>query len=119
MTTQSRNLHAGITWKSVQVSGIHCNHLNKGLLTATRPNIQESAQEPGGSVMTHAERMDKDTGGQAVTGSQAPDTFGRSIPFTIDGQPFTTEDPSQKAQRDCRGLGFAAAREVQLKDLQV
>ncbi len=69
--------------------------------------------------MTHAERMDKDTGGQAVTGSQAPDTFGHSIPFTIDGQPFTTEDPSQKAQRDCRGLGFAAAREVQLKDLQV
>ena len=56
--------------------------------------------------MTHAERMDKDTGGQAVTGSQAPDTFGHSIPFTIDGQPFTTEDPSQKASALLRLAGL-------------
>ena len=28
---------------------------------------------------------------------QFPDTPRRSIPFTIDGQPFTTDDPSQKA----------------------
>ena len=25
------------------------------------------------------------------------DSFGRSIPFTIDGQPFTTDDISQRA----------------------
>ena len=47
--------------------------------------------------MTHTERMAKVTGGQAVNESQGPDSFGRSIPFTIDGEPFTTNELSQKA----------------------
>ena len=42
--------------------------------------------------MTHPETTDKETGGREMT-----DSFGRSIPFTIDGQPFTTDDISQKA----------------------
>ena len=32
-----------------------------------------------------------------MTDRQDPNAFGRPIPFTIDGQPFTTEDISQKA----------------------
>lgn len=40
--------------------------------------------------MTHAERTERETGGQRVTSQ-------REIPFTIDGQPFTTSDISQRA----------------------
>ncbi len=47
--------------------------------------------------MTHTERMARVTEGQAVNESQGPDSVGRSIPFTIDGEPYTTSDPSQKA----------------------
>lgn len=47
--------------------------------------------------MTHTEQTAKVTGGQAVNESQGPDSFGRSIPFTIDGEPFTTNDIRQKA----------------------
>ena len=47
--------------------------------------------------MNRAEHMEKDTGGQAVTNSQASDSSRRPIPFTIDGQPFTSSDISQKA----------------------
>ena len=42
--------------------------------------------------MTHPETEEKETGGRGMT-----DSFGRSIPFTIDGQPFTTDDISQRA----------------------
>ena len=59
--------------------------------------------------MTHAERIEKDTGGQAMTDSQAPDSFGRSIPFSIDGQPFTTDDISQKASALLRLAGLDPA----------
>ena len=47
--------------------------------------------------MTQTERTAKATGGKTVKESQGPDSFGRSIPFTIDGEPFTTDDLSQKA----------------------
>ena len=47
--------------------------------------------------MTQTERTAKVTGGQAVNESQGPDSFGRSIPFSIDGEPFDTNDLSQKA----------------------
>ena len=47
--------------------------------------------------MTQTERTAKVTGGQAVNESQGPDSIGRSIPFSIDGEPFTTNDLSQKA----------------------
>ena len=47
--------------------------------------------------MSQAEQMERDKGGQEMTGSQIPNSLGRSIPFTIDGQPFTTDDISQKA----------------------
>ena len=42
--------------------------------------------------MTHPETGETDTGGRGMT-----DSLGRSIPFTIDGQPFTTDDVSQRA----------------------
>ena len=42
--------------------------------------------------MTHPETEEKEIGGRGMT-----DSFGRSIPFTIDGQPFTTDDISQRA----------------------
>ncbi len=47
--------------------------------------------------MTHTERTAKVTGGQAVNESQGPASIGRSIPFSIDGEPFTTDELSQKA----------------------
>ena len=40
--------------------------------------------------MTHADRTENATGGQKVTSR-------REIPFTIDGQQFTTSDISQRA----------------------
>ena len=42
--------------------------------------------------MTHAEGTYIETGGPGMT-----DSVRRSIPFTIDGQPFTTDDISQRA----------------------
>ena len=42
--------------------------------------------------MTHPETEEKEIGGRGMT-----DSLGRSIPFTIDGQPFTTDDISQRA----------------------
>ena len=47
--------------------------------------------------MTHAGRMEQSTEGQKVTDSPTPNAFRRSIPFSIDGQPFTTDDISQRA----------------------
>ena len=44
-----------------------------------------------------------------MTESQAPDSFGRSIPFTIDGEPFTTRDPSQRASALLRLVGLDPA----------
>ena len=41
--------------------------------------------------------------------SQGPDSFGRSIPFTIDGEPFTTNDISQKASALLRLAGLDPA----------
>ena len=55
--------------------------------------------------MSHAEQMEKDTGG-GMTDSQTPNSLGRSIPFTIDGQPFTTDDISQKASALLRLAGL-------------
>lgn len=49
------------------------------------------------SVVTYSGRMEQDAGGQTVTEPQLPDSFGRPIPFSIDGQGFTTDDISQKA----------------------
>ena len=40
--------------------------------------------------MTHTESTGKEAGGSRVTSQ-------REIPFTIDGQPFTTSDISQRA----------------------
>ena len=37
------------------------------------------------------------------------DSFGRSIPFTIDGQPFTTDDISQRASALLRLAGLDPA----------
>ena len=34
------------------------------------------------------------------------DAFGRALPFTIDGQPFTTDDISQKASALLRLAGL-------------
>ena len=42
--------------------------------------------------MTHPETEEKEIGGRGMT-----DSFGREIPFTIDGQPFATDDISQRA----------------------
>ena len=42
--------------------------------------------------MTHAEESYVETGGPGMT-----DSVRRSIPFTIDGKPFTTDDISQRA----------------------
>lgn len=47
--------------------------------------------------MTNTEQMAKLTEEKAVATSQVPDSFERSIPFTIDGEPFTTNDLSQRA----------------------
>ena len=48
------------------------------------------------------------------------DSFGRSIPFTIDGQPFTTDDISQRASALLRLAGLDPANydlgELQGKD---
>ena len=41
--------------------------------------------------------------------SQTPESFGRSIPFTIDGQRFTTDDISQKASALLRLAGLDPA----------
>lgn len=59
--------------------------------------------------MTHTEGIAKVTGGQAVNESLGPDSFGRSIPFTIDGEPFTTDDLSQKASALLRLAGLDPA----------
>ena len=40
---------------------------------------------------------------------QDSDAFGRSVPFTIDGQPFTTEDISQTASALLRLAGLDPA----------
>ena len=47
--------------------------------------------------MAYPEIVEKETGGQGMADLQKPDSVGRPIPFTIDGQPFTTDDISQKA----------------------
>ena len=44
-----------------------------------------------------------------MTDSQTPDSFGRSIPFTIDGQPFTTDDITQMASALLRLAGLDPA----------
>ena len=59
--------------------------------------------------MTHSEQMGKETGGEAMTDAQGAESFGRSIPFTIDGQPFTTSDISQKASALLRLAGLDPA----------
>ena len=65
--------------------------------------------------MTHQETEGKETGGRGMT-----DSFGRSIPFTIDGQPFTTDDISQRASALLRLAGLDPANydlgELQGKD---
>ena len=70
--------------------------------------------------MSHAEQMERDTGGRGMTDSQVPNSLGRSIPFTIDGQPFTTDDVSQKASALLRLAGLDPANydlgELQGKD---
>ena len=47
--------------------------------------------------MTHAEQKATVAEEQKVTKSKVPDSMGREVPFTIDGEPFTTSDLSQKA----------------------
>lgn len=44
-----------------------------------------------------------------MTNRQDTNALGRSIPFTIDGQPFTTEDISQKASALLRLAGLDPA----------
>ena len=48
------------------------------------------------------------------------DSFGRSIPFTIDGQPFTTDDITQRASALLHLAGLDPAKydlgELQGKD---
>ena len=65
--------------------------------------------------MTHPDIEEKVTGGREVT-----DSSGRSIPFTIDGQPYTTDDISQSASAllDLAGLDPASydLGELQGKD---
>jgi len=59
--------------------------------------------------MTHTEGIAKVTGGQTVNESRGPDSFGRSIPFTIDGESFTTDDLSPKASALLRLVGLDPA----------
>jgi hypothetical protein len=59
--------------------------------------------------MTDPEITEKETGGRGMTDSQTPDSFGRSIPFTIDGQPFTTDDITQRASALLRLAGLDPA----------
>ena len=54
--------------------------------------------------MTHAEETYIETGGPGMT-----DSVRRSIPFTVDGQPFTTDDISQKASALLRLAGLDPA----------
>ena len=54
--------------------------------------------------MTHAEETYIETGGPGMTNS-----VRRSIPFTIDGQPFTTDDISQRASALLRLAGLDPA----------
>ena len=44
-----------------------------------------------------------------MTDAQGSDSFGRPIPFTIDGQPFTTSDISQRASALLRLAGLDPA----------
>ena len=41
--------------------------------------------------------------------SRGSDSFGRSIPFTIDGEPFSTDDLSQRASALLRLAGLDPA----------
>ena len=70
--------------------------------------------------MTQAERMKQSTEVQKVTDPPTPNAFGRSIPFSIDGQPFTTDDISQRASALLRLAGLDPANydlgELQGKD---
>lgn len=59
--------------------------------------------------MNDTGRIEKVTGGQAVKESQGPDSSGRSIPFTIDGEPFTTSELSQKASALLQLVGLDPA----------
>lgn len=59
--------------------------------------------------MTNAEQVAKLTEEEAVATSQVPDSLGRKIPFTIDGELFTTSDPSQKASELLRLAGLDPA----------
>ena len=64
--------------------------------------------------MTHAnqlqtDQMEKVAAGQTANKSKAPGSFRRSIPFTIDGEPFATSDPSQKASELLRLAGLDPA----------
>ena len=54
--------------------------------------------------MTHAKETYIETGGPRMT-----DSVRRSIPFTIDGQPFTTDDISQRASALLRLAGLDPA----------
>ena len=47
--------------------------------------------------MAHRKRTENTLGGQAVNESKLPASIGRAIPFTIDGEPFTTNDLRLKA----------------------
>ena len=68
-------------------------------MTTGQPDLTDGNRIKGkeDSVVMHSGHMEQDTGGQIVTESQLPNSFGRPIPFTIDGQGFTTDDISQKA----------------------
>ena len=54
--------------------------------------------------MTHGKETYIETGGPEMT-----DSVRRSIPFTIDGQPFTTDDISQRASALLRLAGLDPA----------
>ncbi len=59
--------------------------------------------------MARAEQKEQVAGGQSVMKSKVPDSLGREIPFTIDGETFTTSDLSQKASELLRLAGLDPA----------